>query len=462
MSSNVLSRRQFLRAGATMLGTSVLVACVAPTGPQGTGQEVGGAAPAQEAIALRFATQYPGPPMNAGDDEIIAQFKEMNPQIDVEKMTFPGQDPHDKLRLLATAGDLPDIFNMETKQMVDMASRNMLTDITEFFNNQTAVKEEDYFESEWEKHWFNGKMYLLSLDTQDVILYYNKDLFDQKGIAYPPKTWDDPDWTYDKLVEIGIQLSEGEGAEQVFGFETSRWWVYAYPIVWSFGGLITNEDRTESRMTMPETITAFEYRADLINKHHISPTPAEITEGVDTLFGSGRLAMRAIWNPWMWYIKDIPDLNFDIAAMPRAGAGVFTRTPQDGFAVGSQTQQPDEAFQFALHAAGPSGQEVMCNNLGLGTPTLKAVADKESFLHPQAQGLEHIDQTLVLEIFTDNHRKYQDVTVKWPEMDKMITAEMDSFLDGAMSAEEFCTRLDPQITALLQSIPEEQRGWIGD
>lgn len=461
MSTNFISRRKFLQASGAAVGVGMLAAC-APAMPQGAAQTGAGSAPAAAAITLQFATQYPEPPMNAGDDEIIAKFGEEHPDITVEKMTWPGQDFHDKLRLLATAGDLPDVFNMESKQLIDMVSRGMILELTELFSAQDAIKEEDYFPGDWQKQWFNGKMYSMSLDSQDVILYYNKDLFDQKGIAYPPKSWDDPEWTYDKLLEIALQLSEGEGADRVFGYQTSRWWVYAYPIIWSYGGLVTNEDRTESRLSMEETMAALQYRTDLILKHHVEPSPAEQTEGVDTLFGSGRLAMRAIWNPWMWYIKDVPDLHFDIAAMPRGSAGAFTRTPQDSFAVGSQTEQTDAAFSFVSYAAGPVGQEIMCNKLGLGTPTLQAVAQLDNFIHPPANGLEHIDQSLVLEILTAGHHKFQDVTTKWPEMDKMITAEMDVLLDGGQTVEEFATKLDPQITELLQSIPVEQRGWIGD
>ncbi len=463
MSGKLLSRRQFLTASATILGTSVLAACVAPTAPQGSTTTQGaGQAPAQAGTKLSFASQYSAPPLNAGDDQIIKNFMEANAGITVEKMTWPGQDFHDKLRLLATAGDLPDVFNMETKQVVDMISRNMIQDITELFNSQTGLTKADYFPSEWEKQWFNGKMYLLSLDTQDVIIFYNKDLFDKKGIPYPPKTWDDPTWTYDKLVEIGQKLTEGEGASRVFGYNTSTWWVYTYPIIWSYGGTITNADRTKSTITMPETVAAFQYRTDLINKWKISPSPADITEGVDTVFGSGRLAMNAIWNPWLFSLKDIPNLNFDIAAMPRGTAGAFTRTPQDGMAVGAQTKNADEAFKFAVFAAGADGQEIMCNQLGLGTPTIVKVAEHDSFIHPTAKGLEHIDQSLVLDIFKNGHSKHQDVTIKWPEMDKMISTEMSSFLGGGTTAEEFCNTLDPQINELLQSIPAEQQGWIGD
>jgi hypothetical protein len=44
----------------------------------------------------------------------------------------------------------------------------------------------------------------------------------------------------------------------------------------------------------------------------------------------------------------------------------------------------------------------------------------------------------------------------------MISAAADGLWNGSVTAEEFCKTLDPQITELLQSIPEEQRGWVGD
>ena len=89
MSSRAISRRQFLTAGAALAGMSVLAACVAPIAPQTGGQEAG-AAPAQETINLTFASQYPGPPLNAGDDQVIANFEAANPNITIEKMTWPG------------------------------------------------------------------------------------------------------------------------------------------------------------------------------------------------------------------------------------------------------------------------------------------------------------------------------------------------------------------------------------
>lgn len=85
MNHRFLSRRQFLQASGAVVTVGALAACAMPA-PSGGAQSGSGGA-TQEAISLQFATQYPEPPMNAGDDQIIDKFKAENPDITVEKMT---------------------------------------------------------------------------------------------------------------------------------------------------------------------------------------------------------------------------------------------------------------------------------------------------------------------------------------------------------------------------------------
>jgi multiple sugar transport system substrate-binding protein len=465
-----LTRRKFLTTGAVLAGAGVLSACapiptVQPAG-QGPVAETT-ATPEQERategpLFLIYASQYSGPPLNAGDIELVNMFEEAHPEIKIKLSVWPGQDFHDKLRLLATAGDLPDAFNIETKQYLDMVYRDMILDITDLFATNSGLTQDDYFEGEWEKQWFRGKMYILSLDTQPAVIFYNKDLFDAKGIPYPPKDWEDPEWTYEKMIETAGALTEGEGPNKVWGLAWTRFWPYIYPMTWSLGGSIVSEDRSKSTLTMPETIAAHQMRADLELKYRITPTPDQASEGTDLMFNTNRIAMVATSSSGAWYYKDVPGLNWDIGVMPSGPAGRFTRCPQDAVAVGSQTKHPAEAFQVAMFMAGPDGQRIMDNQLGLGLPTLKAVAEEDSFIHPQVEGLEHLDQTLVVDICRGKYYKHQDVTIKWPEMTSLLSAEQDGLLNGRITAEEYCTQMDQPLTELLQSIPEEWRSWVGD
>jgi multiple sugar transport system substrate-binding protein len=465
-----VSRRQLFRTGMYLAGAGALAACGATPTPQVVTETVvvketvvvEATQASQGPLFLIYASQNSAPPFNEGETNLVNSYEEQNPGVKVKVQTWPGQDVHDKLRILATAGDLPDAFDIETKQYTDMVYRNMILDITELFNTESGLTKDDYWDGEWEKMWFNGKMYIVSLDTQGAILFYNKDLFDKKGIAYPPKDWTDKDWTYEKMIEVATELTEGEGVSKVWGLDYTRWWPYMYPIIWSYGGTVVSADQSKSTMTMAETVEAHQLRADFELKYGITPTPSQTTEGTGTMFNSGRIAMGISSSPHSWEIKDVPGLNWDIAVMPAGPAGRFSRAPQDGVCVSSQTKHPKDAFKLAIYMAGPEGQQVIDSQLGLGLPTLRKVAEADDYIHPKVAGLENLDQTPVVEMFRGKYYKHQDITIKWPEMLKMLSADFDNVLDGKETAEEFCAKMDPQVTELLQSIPEEYRGWIGD
>lgn len=407
-----------------------------------------------------YATQNTDPPISTSEQQVVNGFEDKNADVKVKVEYWPGQNFYDKLRVLNAAGQFPDAVDMETKQLPDFVFRKMVADLTPMVNT-AGIKQEDYWPNQWIKHQIAGKMWGLPLDSQDVVLFYNKAVFDKAGVPYPPSTWDDPNWTWDKLIEVATKLTTGTGASKVFGFNVSTWWVYDYPIIWSNGGTLLNADHTKSTITMPETVDAFQMRADLINKYKVHPTPADITEGADHLFAGGRLAMNAIWSPWAYIIKGNANLKFDMAPMPKGKAGAFTRAPSDCITLGAQSKVPEQAFKFASYLTGVEGLKLMDIEAGLGIPPLKALAD--DFLHNKVKGLENLNWRAVLDVEDKQHAKLQDVTVKWPEMDsKIIGPEHDNLLAGKETAKDFAAKLDPKINDLLNSIPQDQRGFPGD
>jgi len=454
-----------LAAGIGALGTVSLAACGAVPVTPSTGKAETEAPQAQKAAAsgapvlIIYATQNTQPPISTTEQTIVNTFEEQNPNIKVKVQFWPGQNFYDKLRILYAAGQMPDTVDQETKQLPDFVFRGMVRDLTDMMK-VAGIKEEDYWPNQWLKHHIKGKMWAFPLDSQDVVIFYNKAVFDKAGVSYPPAKWDDPSWTWERVAEIGTKLTQGSGASKVWAINISRWWVYSYPFVWSWGGTVTNSDHTKSTITMQPTVEAFQFRADLINKFKVHPQPADVTEGVDRLFTSGRLAMNVIWSPWAYFIKNVPDLKFDMAPMPTGKAGAFTRAPSDCLTIGSQTKNADAAFQFLRYLGGPVGLKQMCIDAGLGIPPLRALT--QDFLKPNIKGLENLNWQVVLDVEAKQKAKFQDVTVKWPEMDKLINAEHDVLLSAKETAAEFAAKLDPQINQLLASIPEDQRGYIGD
>jgi multiple sugar transport system substrate-binding protein len=410
-------------------------------------------------VLVTYATQNTQPPVSTSEQQVVNGFEDKNAGIKVKVEYWPGQNIYDKLRVLYAAGQMPDAVDMETKQLPDFVFRKMVLDITPLVK-EAGIKEDDYWPNQWMKHQINGKTWALPLDSQDVVIFYNKAVFDKAGVSYPPSKWDDPSWTWEHLVDVATKLTQGSGATKIWGFNVSTWWVYDYPIIWSNGGTLLNEDHTKSTITMPETVDSFQFRADLINKYKVHPAPSDMTEGVNHLFTSGRLAMNAIWSPWAYYIKDTPNVSFDMAPMPKGKAGAFTRAPSDCIIVGSQTKNREAAFRFASYLTGAEGLKLMDIQAGLGIPPLRALED--DFLHPKVKGLENLNWQVVLDVEAKQKAKLQDVTVKWPEMDKTIGAEHDTLLGGKETAKDFAAKLDPKINQLLDSIPQDQRGFPGD
>ena len=116
-----------------------------------------------------------------------------------------------------------------------------------------------------------------------MVIWYNKDIFDENNVPYPPS--DPKEWTWDLFLETAIQLTtdrngkhpneEGFDPQKIetYGAEVSNWFADILPIIWSNGGDIADETGTKPLIGEKEAIEAVQLIADLIHVHHVTPTP---------------------------------------------------------------------------------------------------------------------------------------------------------------------------------------------
>lgn len=73
-----------------------------------------------------------------------------------------------------------------------------------------------------------GQLYDLPISVQPMVVMYNRDVFDTKGIAYPQE-----DWTWEDFRELATHLTEDRDSERFYGAEAALGlWQF---IVWSGG-----------------------------------------------------------------------------------------------------------------------------------------------------------------------------------------------------------------------------------
>lgn len=316
--------------------------------------------PVKLTFGIWDAIQEPG--MKALADK----FTEKHPNIDVEVQVTPWEEYWTKMEAAATGGELPDVFWMHTNEFLKYASNDMLMDVT---NLEGTDGYKDYPESLVQLATYKDKVYGVPKDFDTVALVYNKELFDQAGIAYPDETWD-----WDKLVEVSKQLTDKE--KGIYGFSAALEDQQGYlPPIAQAGGYVLKDGK--SGYTDTNTIKGLQFYVDLANKHGVSPTLAQLADThTDSLFQSGKVAMSFLgsWRMSSYASnEDIKD-KFDVAVLSKGDkqASVINGL---SFAGNANSKHPEETKLFLEFLASQEAQDLQAE-LGAAISARNGSAEK--------------------------------------------------------------------------------------
>nr|WP_141692429.1 extracellular solute-binding protein [Paenibacillus pectinilyticus] len=197
--------------GASLLAIS-LTACGSTKDSTSTASPSAGAstAPAATAkaenITITFQNIYPDPtdPKNGMLKKIVADYQAKNPNIKIELDSLNTDQQKLKLKTQAASKEVPDITIVnpaaQMKPFVDAGLFAPLNDMVE----QNGLK--DTFQSGiLDFYSFNKNIYALPDGNNIGVVYYNKELFQQAGIADVPKTFEEMVADVKTLKAKGIQ-----------------------------------------------------------------------------------------------------------------------------------------------------------------------------------------------------------------------------------------------------------------
>ena len=155
---------------------------------------------------------------------ILADFEKENPDIKVEFMHIP-QNYFQKIHLLFASNLAPDVIFINNLYLPVYA--DFLEDLTAYANSDT------FFEQTLQALSHNGKLLAIPRDASNMVVYYNKTLFDKYKIAYPTKNW-----TFDDLLKISLQFKK----YGIFGISFDEDPIFYLPYLMSNGGGILSDD----------------------------------------------------------------------------------------------------------------------------------------------------------------------------------------------------------------------------
>ncbi|PKB82461.1 MAG: hypothetical protein BZY88_04325 [SAR202 cluster bacterium Io17-Chloro-G9] len=339
-----LSRRQILKL-AGVAGTVDLLGVVALLAGCGGN----GGAPAdqgQEQVQLVYQdwrTAWFSPMV----EEMMEKFHETHPNIRV----FFTPDPRGLADIMLEqmkAGTAPDVFQGCCAYFPIWAQEGFTLDLRPFIERDL----DGSITAEWDPAQYasfltsGGQRYAVPKYHGALALYYNKDLFDEYGVAYPDGSWDHDD--YLSAMRQLTQDHDGDGSTDLWGSMIDVSWDRIQVHVNGWGGhLVDPDDPTVCGMAEPEAMEALEWiRASIWDDGVMASSLDVQGQGTRDAFMGGRLAMV---EDGSWALKDIlanADFRVGVAAFPSGPVRRVTLATTDGFGIFAGTEHPEEAWEL--------------------------------------------------------------------------------------------------------------------
>jgi multiple sugar transport system substrate-binding protein len=406
--SNKLSRRSFLKASATMVGVSLLSACVpvAPApAPAAQPNQPAAEAPAAEGQVLEAWSRMTGLAEET-TRAILDMYNQQNDKGVTLEFVYiaqtQGSQADEKLLTSVAGGNPPPLYYADRFTVPQFAHQGFFTEITDFAEG-AGVKQEDYYDFAWQETIYKGGIYALSFDTDTRALWYNKDIMAEAGLdpEAPPTTLDEL-----KAATEALTVRDSNGRITRYGFNPifDQAWLYT----WGFDFQGEFQDPETKRITFanPKNIEAMEFVKGFIDEIGVEDVDAMLAacagsacNDANDFFWTGQAAMTCSGN---WKVAQAhrfkPDTNYGVVPMPGPDGPAPFASWAGGWswAIPKGVEDVATAFDALSFLCGSEGQ-LKYNKDTFHIPTLKAAAAdpffREDLLHAVFMDLLPVSHT---------------------------------------------------------------------
>ena len=374
-------------------------------------------------------------------------FMVSHPDIEVIIWGQPWGDYFTKLKTLWAAGDkegIPDVLFLSP--VVTYAGQGVLEPLDPFIK-ASGYDTSDYWPSLLQFGILKGTIYGLPRDIGLEVLYYNKDIFDEAGVAYPTNfwTWDDLKAATKKLSKI---TTSGRVQRYALGAEGGKYQLF----VGQNRGSILDDmvNPTACTLTKPAAVEAIKFFSGLMDaKLAIRPSALSQSGGDAGVFQSGQAAM-IIQNASRISTFNAANMNYDVATVPIPADG--QRAGAAGGAAWTMSKHSDDketAWTFLSWLQSTNGGQAIYTASGEILPALRSTAVSDAFL-----GINAPPANRVAFILEGNNTKIGRTGYfpNWGTLNgKIINPNLSRIWSGADPVEPVLKQLCNDVDAFLQS-----------
>jgi len=252
-----------------------------------------------------------------------------------------------------------------------------------------------------------GSLYALPRDYSPVLLFYNAELFERRGVGLP-----DDSWTWDDLARATADLTDREAG--VYGYAAGRGMIFLAHFLRQNGGAIVDEAGQRSLLDSAESMGAVRYYRGLERSSPV--TAGGITYG-DMLdaFVEGRIAMIGWGGAVAPMLESRAGFRWGAAPLPRGRvrATVFFAA---GLTIRKTVRDADLAWELVRELAGPETQAALAS-LSYYLPACRGVGAAGSLAETMRRELPHTVHRNALSSIDAYHVASEQLVKLWDEIE---------------------------------------------
>ena len=393
---------------------------------------------------------------------VIAAFHTQLPAVSVHLRVVTWNDYEPTLSAMVAAHTPPDLFaSLGASGFVDYALRGL------GLNQQPFIAADhydlsDFYPTAIKALRWKGQQLALPLGGGPSLLYANTDLLARAGLSAPPTDWDDPTWTWDRMVSYARKLtvdSAGHTADDPrfawrhtvqWGIDPGLWPQNAYAWLWGCDWFPTTEGLPRAAtINTPCVVASLQRAADLTVKYHVAPDQAQrqSLKRFINPFVSGKIAL-SMTGPWLLETNaaHIRTFHWALAALPSGTQRkdvLFT----DALMISQGSHYPQDAWRFVTFLLSARGQKLFipgycCVSLRLSL--ISTIAAKA----PTSQSTASVEQA-VSGAFTHGQESSNHAIAQWAALQNLFDIDTAPLWTGQRTAAQVAPALQADMNTLL-------------
>lgn len=389
-----------------------------------------------EDVTINYITFSAAPNYVEELEATIAAFEAEHPGVHVKYETAGWDAYFTKLQTMVAANKAPDAFELNYENFVTYADKGALLDLGQLMSADAGFDAGVYNPTALAAFAQNGKQYGLVESFSNVVLFYNKDLFDAAGVAYPTA-----DWTWKEELEAAQKLTDA--SKGVWGdFAPIQFWEF-YKTIAQNGGSILSPDKQTVTIDSPQNVETLTWMIDKVNTYKVTPSDADMAgQASEDLFKAGKIAML---RTGIWLLGDFAQnakFNWDIALEP-GNTQKAHHFFSNGVAVSANSAHAQEAYEWAKFLTSSKVAVGIRVAAGWELPAVSDTAAVQSYLdQPVPESREVVFQALDTAVVPP-------VVGNWNQLTDAVGKELDAAKLGQKTPEQALKGARAAIEALL-------------